>query len=81
MTAGDLSPDKVRAAALDARTSRSEERRNGWGVKFRDDGQNTLERVQHYMLQWQDGRLVTVWPERFAVASAKFVPLPRVGER
>jgi branched-chain amino acid transport system substrate-binding protein len=80
MTAGDLSPDKVRAAALKLDIPLGAAP-NGWGVKFRDDGQNTLERVQHYMLQWQDGRLVTVWPERFAVASAKFVPLPKWSER
>jgi len=80
MTAGDLSPDKVRAAALKLDIPLGGAP-NGWGVKFRDDGQNTLERVQHYMLQWQDGKLVTVWPERFAVASAKFVPLPKWSER
>jgi hypothetical protein len=49
---------------------------NGWGVKFGADGQNADERVQHYMLQRQDGRLVTVWPERFAVAPMRMVPLP-----
>ena len=28
---------------------------NGWGVKFAENGQNSNERVQHYMLQWQNG--------------------------
>src|SRR5205085_10974818 len=35
---------------------------NGWGVKFDESGQNSNERVQHYMLQWQNGQLVSVWP-------------------
>jgi branched-chain amino acid transport system substrate-binding protein len=48
---------------------------NGWGVKFDETGQNTNARVQHYMLQWQDGRLVTVWPEEFTTNRAKWIPL------
>ena len=28
---------------------------NGWGVKFDETGQNSNARVQHYMLQWQNG--------------------------
>lgn len=48
---------------------------NGWGVKFADNGQNSNERVQHYMLQWQNGQLVTVWPEEFTSNRAKWVPL------
>ncbi len=48
---------------------------NGWGVKFAENGQNANERVQHYMLQWQNGRLMTVWPEEFTTARAKWIPL------
>jgi branched-chain amino acid transport system substrate-binding protein len=48
---------------------------NGWGVKFEESGQNSNERVQHYMLQWQNGELVTVWPEEFTSKRAKWVPL------
>jgi branched-chain amino acid transport system substrate-binding protein len=48
---------------------------NGWGVKFDDSGQNSNERVQHYMLQWQNGSLVTVWPEDLTSNRAKWVPL------
>ena len=48
---------------------------NGWGVKFDDSGQNSNERVQHYMLQWQNGSLVTVWPEELTSNRAKWVPL------
>ena len=79
-TGGDLNPDKVRAAVLgiDIPVGGT---LNGWGVKFQDNGQNAPERVQHYMLQWQDGRQVTVWPERFAIAPMRFVPLPKWSER
>jgi branched-chain amino acid transport system substrate-binding protein len=48
---------------------------NGWGVKFEPNGQNTNARVQHYMLQWQGGRMVTVWPEEFTTERAKWIPL------
>jgi branched-chain amino acid transport system substrate-binding protein len=48
---------------------------NGWGVKFAENGQNSNERVQHYMLQWQDGQLVSVWPEEFTTKRAKWIPL------
>ena len=48
---------------------------NGWGVKFDDTGQNSNARVQHYMLQWQNGQLVTVWPEEFTTNRAKWIPL------
>lgn len=79
-TGGDLNPDKFRTAVLglDIPVGGT---LNGWGVKFQDNGQNAPERVQHYMLQWQDGRQVTVWPERFAIAPMKFVPLPKWSDR
>jgi branched-chain amino acid transport system substrate-binding protein len=48
---------------------------NGWGAKFDETGQNSNERVQHYMLQWQNGELVTVWPEEFTIQRAKWIPL------
>ena len=54
---------------------------NGWGIKFSDVGQNANERVQHYMLQWQDGQLVTVWPEEFTTLRAKWIPLPAWDQR
>ena len=66
--------DKFRAAvmALDLPVGAAV---NGWGVKFDPSGQNSNERVQHYMLQWQNGQLVTVWPEEFTSNRAKWVPL------
>src|SRR5438067_4046672 len=48
---------------------------NGWGAKFEDSGQNSNERVQHYMLQWQNGELVTIWPEELTSKRAKWTPL------
>src|SRR5262244_3529925 len=48
---------------------------NGWGVKFSEVGQNANDRVQHYMLQWQNGQLVPVWPEEFTTLRAKWIPL------
>jgi branched-chain amino acid transport system substrate-binding protein len=67
-------PDKFRAAAmaLDMPTGTG---LNGWGVKFDEYGQNSNPRVQHYMLQWQNGQLVTVWPEEFTTLRAKWIPL------
>ncbi len=66
--------DKFRAAvlALDLPVGST---MNGWGVKFAENGQNSNERVQHYMLQWQNGQMVTVWPEEFTTYRAKWIPL------
>jgi branched-chain amino acid transport system substrate-binding protein len=66
--------DKFRAAvmSLDLPTGSAV---NGWGVKFDETGQNSNARVQHYMLQWQGGSLVTVWPEEFTTNRAKWIPL------
>src|SRR6058998_1086610 len=44
-------------------------------AKSDDHGQNSNARVQHYMLQWQNGQLVTVWPEEFTTNRAKWIPL------
>jgi branched-chain amino acid transport system substrate-binding protein len=66
--------DKFRAAvmAMDLPAGSSV---NGWGAKFAENGQNANERVQHYMLQWQNGELVTVWPEEFTTKRARWIPL------
>src|ERR1051325_225567 len=54
---------------------------NGWGVKFDETGQNTNAKVQHYMLQWQGGQLVSVWPEEFTTNRAKWIPLGAWAQR
>jgi branched-chain amino acid transport system substrate-binding protein len=41
----------------------------GWGVKFGPDGQNT--RCTPFLMQWQNGELVTVYPPAAAVAKIK----------
>jgi branched-chain amino acid transport system substrate-binding protein len=73
-------PDKVREAvmSLDLPVGSMI---NGWGVKFSEAGQNANERVQHYMLQWQNGQLVTVWPEEFTTNRGKWIPLPAWDQR
>lgn len=74
-TAGSDDPDKFRQAVLGLDLPVGS-LLNGWGVKFADNGQNSNERVQHYMLQWQDGKMMTVWPEQFTSARLKWAPLP-----
>ena len=66
--------DKFRAAVM-ALDLPAHSAVNGWGAKFADNGQNANERVQHYMLQWQDGQLATVWPEEFTTRRARWIPL------
>lgn len=41
----------------------------GWGAKFAQTGQN--ERVDPFLMQWQGGELVTVFPAKAAVAPLK----------
>ncbi len=68
----DLEKLRAAALALDLPVRASV---NGWGVRFAENGQNANERVQHYMLQWQEGQLVTVWPEEFTTYRTKWIPL------
>ena len=42
----------------------------GYGIKFNDTNQN--ERASMMGMQWQDGKLVTVYPEKAAVAEMRF---------
>lgn len=66
--AKSLSADDIRAAvaAVDVPDGTTPE---GWGVKFGPDGQN--ERAKMMGLQWQDGRLVTVYPPEAAVSELR----------
>lgn len=41
----------------------------GWGVKFDENGQN--QRASVFLMQWQNGELVTVFPPEAAVAEMK----------
>ena len=42
---------------------------SGWGAKFNEAGQNT--RVAPFVMQWQGGELVTVFPAKAAVTKMK----------
>ncbi len=63
--ADSLSADDVRAAmmAIDVAPGTTP---TGWGVKLDENGQNT--RAAPYLLQWQGGELLTVFPPEAAVA-------------
>jgi branched-chain amino acid transport system substrate-binding protein len=76
--AGSLDPEKIREVtmSLDEPVGSTI---LGFGIKFGDDGQNT--RAFNVVLQWQNGQLVTVWPERFATAAPIMVPLPNWADR
>ncbi|WBV45438.1 ABC transporter substrate-binding protein [Pseudoroseomonas cervicalis] len=66
--ARSFSADDIRAAvaAVDVPDGQTAE---GWGVKFGPDGQN--ERARMMGMQWQDGRLVTVFPPEAAVSALR----------
>ena len=58
--------DKIREAALAYRVPAGSTAA-GWGVQFNETGQNTAATLN--LMQWQQGKLATVFPE--AVANAK----------
>jgi branched-chain amino acid transport system substrate-binding protein len=71
--AGATDKDRIRAAVLatdiaDGTTA------TGWGARFDERGQNT--RAKPFLLQWQDGQQVTVFPQEAAVAQ----PRGRMGD-
>ena len=49
---------------------------NGWGFKLDERGQNELCPVS--IDQWQDGALVTVWPDELATSRLRDIPLPEL---
>ena len=67
-SAKSLAADDIRAAAaaVDVPDGTTAE---GWGVKFGADGQN--ERAYMMGLQWQDGKLVTVFPPEAAISEIR----------
>lgn len=62
-TCEDISPEAFNEAAA-AYTAEQGTTATGWGVDFDETGQNTL--AAPYVMQWRDGTLETVWPERVA---------------
>jgi branched-chain amino acid transport system substrate-binding protein len=61
--------DKIRAAVL-AYKKPAGETANGWGFSFGEDGQNNA--ATFYLMQWQDGKLVTIAPKNFAQGTPVF---------
>jgi branched-chain amino acid transport system substrate-binding protein len=66
--AGGTDKDRIRAAvmAIDVAENTTP---TGWGAKFDEKGQN--QRARPFLLQWQGGKQVTVFPEAAAVAALK----------
>lgn len=67
--AGSMDADKIRAAVL-AYKKPVGSNAAGWGFDFGEDGQNIAATTT--LMQWQDGKLLTVWPEAAAVAKPIF---------
>jgi branched-chain amino acid transport system substrate-binding protein len=61
--AKSLDKDKIRQAVL-AYTAPGGQTANGWGFKFDKDGQNVASSL--YLMQWQNGDLVTIAPKNLA---------------
>ena len=66
--AGGTDKDRIRAAVL-ATDIAEGTTATGWGVRFDERGQNT--RARPFLLQWQDGNQVTVFPQDAAVAQLR----------
>ncbi|MBB5695592.1 ABC transporter substrate-binding protein [Muricoccus pecuniae] len=63
--AGGTEKERLRAAVL-ATDLAEGTTPTGWGAAFDERGQNT--RARPWLMQWQDGKLVTIHPEAAAVA-------------
>jgi branched-chain amino acid transport system substrate-binding protein len=61
--------DKIRAAVL-AYKKKPGTTANGWGFDFGEDGQNKAS--DFYIMQWQDGKLVTISPPNIALGKPIF---------
>lgn len=66
--AGGTDKDRIRTAVM-ATDIAEGTTPTGWGVRFDERGQNT--RVRPFLLQWQGGRQVTVYPTQAAVAQLR----------
>jgi len=66
--AKSLDGDAIRASVL-ATEKPPFQSATGWGVKFDAKGQNVA--AKPFLMQWQGGELVTVYPENVAVAPVK----------
>lgn len=66
--AGGTDKDRIRTAVLATDVAEGTTA-TGWGVRFDERGQNT--RAKPFLLQWQDGNQVTVFPLEAAVAQPR----------
>jgi branched-chain amino acid transport system substrate-binding protein len=71
--AKSLSADDIRAAVLKIDVPVGQTAA-GIGAQFAENGQN--QRAETTIMQWQDGKLMTVYPASAAVAKARFNPQP-----
>lgn len=76
--AGSLDPSKVKAAALKLDLPKGS-LLTGAGVKLNQDGQNTMALIS--VMQWQNQKLVVVWPDNIKTTNAIMVPLPDWSKR
>lgn len=67
--AGSTDKDKIRSAILAYKKPLASSAA-GWGFRFGEDGQNELATAN--IMQWQGGKLVTVFPAEAAVAKPVF---------
>ena len=76
--AKSLKPEDIRKAIQET-DLKSDQLVVPWrGIKFGPDGQNIYGDA--VCVQWQGGKMVTVWPEQFATRKAVY-PIPKWGER
>jgi branched-chain amino acid transport system substrate-binding protein len=75
--AGSLEADKIVEAAL--RTD-IKESLTGYGVKFDPKTHHNIRATYASIVQWQQGELYTVWPERSA-SRKPMVPMPKWKDR
>ncbi|MBR0644859.1 ABC transporter substrate-binding protein [Plastoroseomonas hellenica] len=66
--AGSTDKDRIRTAVL-ATDIAEGTTPTGWGVRFDERGQNT--RVRPFLLQWQGGKQMTVFPQQAAVGTLR----------
>jgi branched-chain amino acid transport system substrate-binding protein len=69
--AGSTDKDKIRAAVLGYKKPVGSTAA-GWGFRFGQNGQNELATTN--LMQWQNGKLVTVYPAAVAVAAPNVAP-------
>ena len=69
-TKGDMDPKVFRQAAMAYELPKGKSA-NGWGVKFNEHGENIL--AEPFIMQWRDGKLVTVFPKGPAVMEPKLI--------